>query len=779
MKKIVKIFHVVLMGSLIVVWNSESKANVAFRYHEIDSEIGHPLIGDMNGDGHGDIVVHVHRDDTHIKDLSRVKKLIWYHWPDWSKHTIATGDMTGNRFCLADINGDGRLDAISGMNATSGVQHIYWFENPLSGSRSADGSSWTAHDIGVCDTYIKDIVAGDVDSNGQADVVVRGHAESMLYFQKNDTWRVRKVKHPRKEGMDLADLDLDGDLDIILNGFWLETPDNPMEGAYEKHCIDETWFTQKTGSWQDNCCYVGAADINQDGIPDVVLSHSENVGYPLSWYSVETLAQVKTGPWMEHRIASEFPWCETVDIGDVDNDGDLDVLASKFRRHDSAGGRYANAPPYPVTLFFNRDGRGLSWSRQDVNQDGIYAGMLGDAGGDGDLDIVGPLSYYIGPIKLWENRQSDEPLSLKKWQYIHVDNDRGKWGDEAEPGWLRYFGLAMGDLTGDGYQDIVSGRYVYRNPGGDMTRPWQRIDFGRNVDAILVTDVDGDGLGDVIAQALPTVYWLEAKDSHGSQWSFHAIGTVPKTGHVNSQGFDLGQIIPGGRPEIVLAAEDGIYYFEIPDNPQKAPWPRVHVTNQASDEGLDVRDIDGDGWYDIAAGNGEQYVAWWKNPGTGRGQWQRYILGTTQPHPADRLRLADINGDGRTDLVVTEERYPGKEPDANLFWFQQPSDPTARWERHHIITEYSLNNLDVADFDRDGDVDIVTCEHKGPNLQLQLFENDGQGHFSMHVIDKDKESHLGTLTADLDGDGDLDIVSIGWDRYQHLHVWRNDAIKIR
>ncbi|MCA9441731.1 MAG: VCBS repeat-containing protein, partial [Candidatus Omnitrophica bacterium] len=336
---------------------------------------------------------------------------------------------------------------------------------------------------------------------------------------------------------------------------------------------------------------------------------------------------------------------------------------------------------------------------------------------------------------------------------------------------------AIRDLTGDGQKDIVSGRYFYRNPGGDMTGTWPRVDFGKNVDAILALDVDGDAFGDVIAQALPDLWWLEANDRNGSRWTFRRIGSVPKATHVNSQGFALGQIIPEAKPEIVVAGGDGIYYFEIPDAPERELWPRIHVTTESSDEGLDVADMDADGWPDIVAGNGEKYVAWWKNPANAKGNWQRFRLGTTTPHLADRIRVGDMNGDGKTDVVVTEERYPGKEPDANLWWFEQPVEPTSdNWPRHHIITEYSLNNLDVADFDLDGDLDIVTCEHKGPNLKLQIFENDGAGDFFEHVVDQGKESHLGTLAADLDADGDLDLVSIAWDNYRNLHIWRNDAI---
>jgi len=102
------------------------------------------------------------------------------------------------------------------------------------------------------------------------------------------------------------------------------------------------------------------------------------------------------------------------------------------------------------------------------------------------------------------------------------------------------------------------------------------------------------------------------------------------------------------------------------------------------------------------------------------------------------------------------------------------ADPN--WNKPIVVTEYSLNNLDVADMDRDGDLDIITCEHKGPKgkFRLQIFENDSKGNFTEHIADRGKESHLGARVADMDNDGDLDIVSAAWDNYRYLHLWRND-----
>jgi hypothetical protein len=762
-------------------------AQVSFQEKTLTEINGKPKIADVDGDGKNDIV------------FRGREVMSWFQYPDLTSHPISKGAYFGDRYDVVDMDQDGDLDIVTGIDREKST--VYWIENPAPEKKPQNVKTWQQHLIGTQGDYIKDLFGRDIDNDGKIDIIARCHGFTKIYFRQAGQWVEKKIEHPWKEGMDIADLDKDGDQDLVLNGFWLETPEDPKTGEYIFHNISEKWYKQDTPWWRDNCAYVAIDDIDGDGFLDVAFSHSETTGYPIAWYSVDNLEQLKRDQWAEHIVVERFDWCETLRIGDIDNDGYPDIIAAEFER-DKGNKTHRNSPPYPISVFYNGNGDGSEWHRQDISNQGIYAGELGDIGSDGDLDIIGQKSYWIGPVKFWENQSGDAGLALDAWQHIQVDSTRERYVYPGGADWWRWFGLDMADITHDGYADIASGKYFYRNPGGDMTGAWPRVQFPIEVDAMIIIDVDDDAYGDVIGLAQPDVFWLEAKDYQASSWSVLSIGELPGGDHGNTQLYSKAQIVPGGKEEIVLGSTDGLYYFEVPNYPGSGNWPKTRITPENA--GYATGDIDNDGYIDIAGTMpnpaapdsivpgtrnvrwDQDLITWWKNPGNGSRAWQHYTVGIATH--ADRFAMADLNGDKKLDIIITEERYPGHVANSDLFWYEQPADPAkSNWTRHHVVRQQSTNNLDVADMDRDGDNDIIVCEHNMPfnNAQapgygkekLQIWENDGRGNFTERIVDVGKESHLGSQVHDMDGDGDPDIVSIAWRDYQNLHLWRNDAIR--
>ena len=337
-------------------------------------------VGDVDGDGYNDIIAAF---DT--------IGLYWYRYPNWDKHLISSFNWESNDLSCADIDNDGSLDTI-GIQDSDGK--LYWYDN--SGS-----DTWTGYYIGTNNGLVRNIRFADFNRDGKMDVVTRTQTKTSVFLQVNSSsWnKIKTITHNfintqtntvNIDGLDVGDLDRDGDPDIVLNGFWIETPLDLANGTWTQYSIDSKWWNQNTGSWTDNNAKVFVADLNKDGRLDVVFSQNERRGFPVSWY--ETI-DPKSSSWTEH-IVGYVDYCHTLQVGDMNNDGHLDIVAGKFERHDGL-----IPSPFPLYVFVNYGND--YWVRQEVSNVGIYSGVIGDIGNDGILDIVGVRSYWKGPLEIW------------------------------------------------------------------------------------------------------------------------------------------------------------------------------------------------------------------------------------------------------------------------------------------------------------------------------------------------------------------------------------------
>ena len=118
-------------------------------------------------------------------------------------------------------------------------------------------------------------------------------------------------------------------------------------------------------------------------------------------------------------------------------------------------------------------------------------------------------------------------------------------------------------------------------------------------------------------------------------------------------------------------------------------------------------------------------------------------------HPgATNIQPADVNGDGKTDIVASRGHGTG------LIWFENPS-----WKTHTINPELkSPHCLQVIDMDGDGDIDAATCAYE--SKIAAWFENDGKGNFKTHIVAENQAAY-DIRAIDMDADQDLDLLIAG------------------
>lgn len=194
----------------------------------------HPMIFDVQKDGKNDIVVVDDYTDIGGNDAMNIKTVSWFSdlgkpgGEGYRRMVIAEINYRSCGIASADIDRDGYIDIIGrydtdgdDMNETG---NMFWLKNPY-GSKIYDGSPWKKIDIGFS-SYAKDIVTADFNMDGKTDIVARGiDGFIRVYVQKSpNDWSVIKVEAPHHDGTDVADMDQDGDPDIVINGLWYETP---------------------------------------------------------------------------------------------------------------------------------------------------------------------------------------------------------------------------------------------------------------------------------------------------------------------------------------------------------------------------------------------------------------------------------------------------------------------------------------------------------------------------------------------------------------------------
>jgi hypothetical protein len=316
----------------------------------------------------------------------------------WRETIIAQEPPTGGTFAsgdleVGDMDGDGDTDVLAVKHTgewddAAAPAEVFWYEAP----------NWTPHTVGEARGAVKDLSIGDFDGDGRNDLaVLTFNNENLRIHRSNEdatSTTVADITAPGlHEGMDVGDLDGDGDLDIAANGYVFMNPGGDLTGEWRRESVSDRWYTQ-TGDWSANGTKNALADMDGDGSPEIFITHSERGGYPLAMYD-----RRDDGSYAETIIIDSIPAAHTLQIFDMDLDGDLDIVTGINK------GRAVNidVPDNHHVLVVLNNGDG-SWTEQVIEEGGIYNGRVADFEGDGDYDIFRLPEHQATNLYLLENQ---------------------------------------------------------------------------------------------------------------------------------------------------------------------------------------------------------------------------------------------------------------------------------------------------------------------------------------------------------------------------------------
>jgi hypothetical protein len=347
-------------------------------------------IADINGDGLQDVVI---SKQSRVWGTVSPGWLGWYEAKDggkrWEKKVIENNDLLGSGdLAAADLDNDGDVDIVSfegDETSKDTTARMYWNENPGTGK----ATGWKKHYIGTNPEFVKDVEIADFDKDGRLDIatVTYWHHSLQIHYQtkkkvfKQGLYMVIPNLH---EGMSVGDIDGDNDVDIAINGYWVNNPGKNKKAKWVLNNIDTVWHNQVYAGkleWRHNGTKVFCRDINKDGRVEVFIAHSEaNIdGYDITYYVYD----VTTKTWTKNVIAKNYWHCHTLQVFDMDNDGDFDVVAGEIAEH----------PTQKRLRIFLNGGDNQTWTEQVINNEGFYNGIVADMEGDGDYDIFGSPGY--------------------------------------------------------------------------------------------------------------------------------------------------------------------------------------------------------------------------------------------------------------------------------------------------------------------------------------------------------------------------------------------------
>lgn len=322
---------------------------------------------------------------------------------------------------------------------------------------------------------------------------------------------------------------------------------------------------------------------------------------------------------------------------------------------------------------------------------------------------------------------------------------------------------AVFDVDHDGDLDIVSGGFWYAAP------TWERRAV-REVENIrgrfddysnLPLDVNGDGWMDLVScnYRSRSIYWVEHPGAGLGEWTKHVIDTPG-----SSETGLLADVDGDGDPDVLPNGTEFAAWYELNRSGDEIEWTRHDLPAELAGHGVGFGDVNRDGRGDVVGRAG-----WAEAPEDRRtGEWTWHADFELNRDCSIPILVQDVDHDGDNDLVW------GRGHDFGIFWMEQvdANHGERDWSRHVIDDTWSCAHAILwADIDGDGNDDLIAGKrylgHDGRDpgetdpLQINWYAFDGGSREWMRhpiLFGGTVGMDLDPKAVDLDGDGDVDLI---------------------
>jgi hypothetical protein len=604
------------------------------------------------------------------------------------------------------------------------------------------------------------MAAGDLDGDGRPDLAVANFdsADLSVLRGRPDGSFAPAVRHAAGGGpvaVAIGDLDGDGRPDLaVANNLHLDSVSGGATGnvAVLRNTGDGDLGAAALYAVGRNPSAVAIGDLDGDGRPDlaVVNNGSRNGALEVDDAgSVSVLRGDGRGGFATpvHYPAGVRPFA--VAVGDLDGDGRADLAVT------TTGARYEDRM---VNVLLGQAGGAFAAPVSYLAGFGPRAIALADTGTDGALDLL-VLNTGSADVSVLENDGAGHFSAAARYSV----------GEEP-------MAVAVGDLNGDGRADLGAVSSVAEDvtvllgsAGGGYRGARSQATGGSRPTAIGIGDLDRDGTPDLVVlgdKSLTNGSQLAVLLGDGRGGTRTAnVYAASDAGSWSPRALALGDLDGDGALDVATASYFGEGVNVALGKGDGTLGDGVHYATGNYTVGLAMGDLDGDGRADLAVANGRNEigeVSVLRNEGGGTlGAPARLPMGAGTP---SSVTLADVNGDGRADLIVPI-RINDAAGTVNVLLnagggtFAAPAS---------YLTGPSPRMVAAGDLDGDGKPDLAVTNTGNGGVSVLL--NAGDGTFARPVGYAAGVQPETVALSDLNGDGSLDLAITG--------AWSNGVVAL-